>query len=76
MDFYYDCILGLNYSSFFLNNNIFIVDIATLPKGFDIEEFMYRWKKHLTNGDVFLKSSEIDIKVLPLSPVITSNSLL
>ena len=67
MNFYYDPVLGLQYS-FDDNQSFCIIDLAMLPKDFDINEWMYHWRK--TGIPIY---NSVPKTELEYTPKITSN---
>lgn len=54
MNLYYHPILGLQYT---LLGETFIVDIAEIPKGFKVEEFITDWKKYSMESGISFQGS-------------------
>lgn len=67
MDFYYDPVLGLQYSC---NSSILIIDVAAIPNGFSIDEFISEYMKKSQIGFI----TSVPNMVMEIYPLITTNA--
>ena len=71
MNFYYDPILGLTYR--FLSPNVFSLNIAAIPKDFNIHKALYYMKRQ---GVMMVNSNEYKTHNIISTQIITSHLIL
>lgn len=80
MEFYYDAILGLQYTGpdYHLGKTL-ILDLTSIPKNFSFSEFKERWIDHMRKGVLIMNSKpepecEVVWHDLTPEPIIKTNA--
>lgn len=75
MIFYYDPLFGLRYWFDNTVTDFLMIDIASIPKNFDMKEFVKEWENHIKNiGTIIIDSKEVEFETIDVYPKIISNT--